>query len=275
MKLLLLSNATNFGHQYLEHAMPWIKEHFSGVKRILFIPYAKKNHEIYHNKIIEAFKDLNIEIISAHSSNNPVELLEQVDGIFIGGGNTFRLLNELYKKNLIEALANKVKQGMPYLGASAGTNVVCPSIKTTNDMPIVYPPSFDAMNLVNFQINPHYLDPEPNSKHQGETREQRLAEFHEENSIPVVGLREGSALAITDGKVILLGSNSARIFRKGSEPVEIEPGKNLKRRIEAKIITNIKETNSVYNPIFFDQGEKSIAVKSSILPIETKSNPGY
>ncbi len=223
--------------------------------------------------MIEAFKELDIEVLSAHTSINPVELLEHVEGIFIGGGNTFRLLNELYKKNLIEVITNKVKNGLPYLGESAGTNVVCPSIKKTNDMPIVFPPSFDAMNLVDFQINPHYLDSDPSSKHQGETREQRLAEFHEENSCKVVGLREGSALSIANGKNILLGLKTARIFRQGAEPYEIQPGTNLKRRLEAKTITGFEEGSS-YQLNFFNPVEDSIEIESSILIPEQNINLG-
>ncbi|MBA2652108.1 MAG: dipeptidase PepE [Tatlockia sp.] len=254
MKLLLLSNATNYGQQYLEHAMPWIKEHFSGLKKILFIPYAKKNHESYTNKMIDALKELNIEIISAHTRKNPVELLDQVDGIIIGGGNTFRLLNELYKNKLIEPLANKIKNGTPYMGASAGINVVCPTIKTTNDMPIVYPPSFNALGLVNFQINPHYLDPQPDSKHQGETREVRLAEFHEENKIPVIGLREGSALKIEGENITLLGPYSARIFHKDKEVFEVQPGVIY---LKANTITNNKYLN------FFASDKEIITVTTS------------
>jgi dipeptidase E len=150
--------------------------------------------------------------------------VERAEALFIGGGNSFRLLNALYERDLLDAIRARVADGMHYIGSSAGTNVATPSIRTTNDMPIVYPPSFDALGLVPFQINPHYLDPDPESTHHGETREERIREFHEENDTPVVGLREGSMLAVRDGAVMLVGSKPARIFRQGQEPVEVETG---------------------------------------------------
>jgi dipeptidase E len=142
----------------------------------------------------------------------------------VGGGNTFRLLAELHRLGLLDVIRGRVRGGLPYLGVSAGTNVACPTIKTTNDMPIIQPPSFDALDLVPFQINPHYLDPDPNSTHKGETREDRIREFLEENETPVIGLREGSALLVDGNSVTLLGEKSARLFRRGAEPVEMESG---------------------------------------------------
>ncbi|HEV8204841.1 MAG TPA: dipeptidase PepE, partial [Pyrinomonadaceae bacterium] len=146
---------------------------------------------------------------------------------FIGGGNTFRLLKTLYEFDLIDVIRERVDAGMPYIGSSAGSNMACPTIRTTNDMPIVQPPSFNALGLVTFQINAHYLDPDPNSKHMGETREERINQFHEENEMPVVGLREGAMLRIENGETILRGSTGARIFRRGLEPIEILPGARL------------------------------------------------
>ncbi len=224
MKLLLLSNSKIPNQPVLEHALPWIRDHFKGARTILFIPYALGDHDRYATFIISAFDKIGIKVISAHTSENPVELLDQVDGIFIGGGNTFRLLCKLRNTGLIEAISEKVKAGMPYMGSSAGTNVACPTIKTTNDMPIVFPFSFDALNLVNFQINPHYLDPDPTSNHMGETREERIMQFHEENSTPVIGIREGTALKITNGNIELLGHKTARVFQKGQPAIEVEPG---------------------------------------------------
>jgi len=164
---------------------------------------------------------------SLHVERDPEAAVESAQAIFIGGGNTFRLLASLYKRNLIPALRRQVEKGTSYVGTSAGSNVACVTIKTTNDMPIVAPPSFDALNLVPFNINPHYLDPDPLSKHQGETREERIREFHEENEPAVVGLREGAMLKIEPPHVTLLGSAGARVFRKGREPVEHSPGDRL------------------------------------------------
>jgi dipeptidase E len=164
------------------------------------------------------------ELTSIHTAENPVAAVLETEAVFIGGGNTFRLLKALYDFDLIEAIRNRVSNGMPYIGSSAGSNVAAPTIKTTNDMPIVQPPSFNALGLVSFQINPHYLDPDPNSKHMGETREERIVQFLEENEMPVVGLREGAMLRIENGETILRGSTGARIFRRGIEPLEISPG---------------------------------------------------
>lgn len=224
MKLLLLSNSRNPGSKRFEHALPWITKHFENVKTILFIPYAVKDHDAYAKITAEAFALMGIKLISAHVFSNPLSLLESVDGIYVGGGNTFRLLDQLYETGLIQAISNKVKAGMPYMGVSAGINVVCPTIKTTNDMPIVFPRTLNAMGLISFQLNPHYYDPDPNSKHMGETREERLNEFHEENSTPVLGLREGSALSIVDTVIEILGPYSVRLFCKDRPAIELPPG---------------------------------------------------
>jgi dipeptidase E len=162
-----------------------------------------------------------------HLALDPREAVDEASGIFIGGGNTFRLLKALYDHDLVDGIRRRVEAGTPYLGTSAGTNVACVSIKTTNDMPIVYPPTFEALGLVPFQINPHYLDPDPASKHQGETREQRIREFHEMNETPVLGLREPAFLRIDDGRGDLLGKAGARLFRKGRAPVELATGHRL------------------------------------------------
>ncbi len=167
------------------------------------------------------------ELSSVHTAADPAQAVNETDAIFIGGGNTFRLLKALYDFDLLDPIRERVAAGMPYIGSSAGSNVAGPTIKTTNDMPIVQPPSFDALGLVSFQINPHYLDPDPNSKHMGETREERILQFLEENDTPVVGLREGAILRIENGETILRGSTGARIFRKGLEPVETLPGAHL------------------------------------------------
>ncbi len=159
--------------------------------------------------------------------NEPAQTLGEYDAIFIGGGNTFRLLKALYDHDLIGVIRKRVSDGMLFIGSSAGSNVACPTIRTTNDMPIVQPPSLDALNLVSFQINPHYLDADPNSTHKGETHEERLTQFLEENETAVVGLREGAILRIENGRTLLKGSSGARIFQRGNEPVETLPGAYL------------------------------------------------
>jgi dipeptidase E len=164
------------------------------------------------------------ELTSVHTAEDPIAAVNETEAIFIGGGNTFRLLKTLYDVELLEPIRKRVSNGMPYIGSSAGSNVAAPTIKTTNDMPIVQPPSFNALGLVSFQINPHYLDPDPNSKHMGETREERIMQFLEENDTTVVGLREGAMLRIENGETFLRGSSGARIFRKAMEPIEILPG---------------------------------------------------
>ncbi len=164
---------------------------------------------------------------SIHGASDPLEAVMRAEAIFIGGGNTFRLLNQLYEQELLDPIRERVRAGAPYVGTSAGSNVACVSIKTTNDMPIVYPPSFGALDLVPFNINPHYVDPVPNSTHMGETREQRITEFHEMNDRVVVGLREGAMLRVEGGLVALKGTTGARVFRKGDNPEEFEPGSDM------------------------------------------------
>jgi dipeptidase E len=153
--------------------------------------------------------------------------VESAEAVFVGGGNTFRLLKQMYELDLIEAIRERVRGGLPYIGSSAGTNVATPSIRTTNDMPIVFPPTFDALGLVPFQINPHYLDPDPGSTHKGETREDRIREFHEENTTPVVGLREGSMIRVEGDAATLIGDRPARIFRRGEAPYELPVGSRI------------------------------------------------
>jgi dipeptidase E len=162
-----------------------------------------------------------------HSPSGPVPAVEEAEALFVGGGNTFRLIDALWRHDLMHPIRRRVRAGMPYIGSSAGSNVACPSIRTTNDMPIVQPPSFEALNLVPFNINPHYLDPMPDSTHMGETREQRIAEFHEENDPPVVGLREGAWLRVDAGTLTLEGATGARIFRRGRPAEEYASGSRL------------------------------------------------
>ena len=226
-RLLLISNSTLHGSGYLDHAESEIRSFLGDAKRVLFVPYALFDRDKYAGNARQRFQKMGYELTSVHTAEHPVTAVNETDAVFIGGGNTFRLLKALYEFDLIEAIRKRVSNGMPYIGSSAGSNVAAPTIKTTNDMPIVQPPSFNALGLVSFQINPHYLDPDPTSKHMGETREERIVQFLEDNDTPVVGLREGAMLRIENGETILRGSTGARIFRKGVEAIEISPGTEL------------------------------------------------
>ena len=226
-RVLLISNSTLHGSGYLDHAESEIRNFLGNLKRVLFVPYALFDRDKYAATAQQRFEKMGYDLTSIHTAANAIAAVNESDAIFIGGGNTFRLLKALYDAELIEPIRNRVLNGMPYIGSSAGSNVAGPTIKTTNDMPIVQPPSFNALGLVSFQINPHYLDPDPNSKHMGETREERIVQFLEENDTPVVGLREGAMLRIENGETTLRGSSGARIFRRGREPLEILPGARL------------------------------------------------
>lgn len=226
-RVLLISNSTLYGSGYLDHAETEIRSFLGDVRRVLFVPYALFDRDKYAATAQQRFQKMGYILTSIHTATDPVAAVDETDAVFIGGGNTFRLLKALYDFKLLDPIRDRVSNGMPYIGSSAGSNVAAPTIKTTNDMPIVQPPSFDALGLVSFQINPHYLDPDSNSKHMGETREERIIQFLEENDTPVVGLREGAMLRIEHGNTILRGSTGARIFRKGMEPIEILPGARL------------------------------------------------
>ena len=227
-RLLLLSNSTQHGYEYLQHAASEIRNFLGdAVARVLFVPFAIGDWDGYAQQARETFAGFGYGLDGIHEAADARAAVRDADALFIGGGNTFRLLNTLYARDVLDAIRRRVAAGMPYMGASAGTNVACVTIKTTNDMPIVYPPSFDALGLVSFNINPHYLDPDPDSTHQGETREQRIAEFHELNEPPVLGLREGAWLRIEGDAIHLGGSRDARLFRKDEEPVECPAGSRL------------------------------------------------
>ncbi|HEU4432588.1 MAG TPA: dipeptidase PepE [Pyrinomonadaceae bacterium] len=226
-RLLLISNSTLFGSGYLDHAAAEIRDFLGDSKRVLFVPFALYDRDAYSVSARDRFKRMGYELTSVHSAVDRFQAVAETEAIFIGGGNTFRLLKTLYDQSLLDPIRQRVAEGMPYIGSSAGSNVAGPTIKTTNDMPIVQPPSFDALGLVSFQINPHYLDPDPNSRHMGETREKRILEFLEENDTPVLGLREGAIARCENGAIVLKGSTGARIFRKGQEPFETLPGDQL------------------------------------------------
>jgi dipeptidase E len=223
-RLLLISTSTVFGTRYLEHAYDELRDLLGQTGRVLFIPYALKDCEGYAGRARAAFREMGYELESLHRSAHPLQTVEKAEAIFCGGGNTFRLLKALGDAQLIEPIRRRVLAGMPYSGASAGANIACPTIRTTNDMPIVEPCSLAALNLVSFQINAHYVDADPNSTHMGETRETRIREFHEENTAPVVGLREGAMLRVDGDRIELRGRAGARIFRRGQAAVEVHPG---------------------------------------------------
>src|SRR5437588_6062858 len=226
-RILLISNSTVYGRDYLDHVEPEIKSFVGLNKTVLFFPFALFDREAYAAKARTRYGKMGFALQSVPQVSDPKRAIEETDAIFIGGGNTFRLLKALQDFDLLEPIRLRVREGTPYIGSSAGSNVAGPTIKTTKDMPIVQPRSFDALGLVPFQISPHYQDPDPNSKHMGETQEERILQFLEENDTPVAGLREGAMVRIENGATILKGSSGARIFRKGVEPVETSPGERL------------------------------------------------
>ena len=225
--LLLISNSTLHGSSYLDHAEGEIRDFLQGVRRVLFVPFALYDRDGYADLARQRFKAMGYEIDSVHEVADAQQAVKEAEVVFIGGGNTFRLLRALYDFDLLVPIRQRVAQGMRYIGSSAGSNVACPTIKTTKDMPIVQPPSFDALGLISFQISPHYLDPDPNSTHMGETQEERIIQFLEENDTPVAGLREGALLRVEGNSIELRGRSGARIFRRGHEPVETESGAQL------------------------------------------------
>ncbi len=229
-RLLLISNSTLYGRGYLDHAEEEIRD-LAGAE-IVFIPFALNDRGAYVAKARKRFSDMGLSLTSIHDVSNMQRAIDEADAIFIGGGNTFRLLKALHENKLLEPIRHRVASGTPYLGSSAGSIVACPTLKTTKDMPVVEPPCFEALSLVAFQISPHYLDPDPSSRHMGETQEERILQFLEENDTPVVGLREGSMLKVESGAVRLKGPHTARIFRAGEQPVEVAPGSDLSTWLE-------------------------------------------
>ena len=223
-RLLLISNSTLHGSGYLDHAEQEIREALGQTKRVLFVPFALHDRDAYAAQARQRFEAMGYALDSIHEAEDAIKAVAEAAAIFIGGGNTFRLLNSLYQLQLLLPIRRRVEEGMLYLGSSAGAVVAAPTIKTTNDMPIVQPPSFDSLGLISFQINAHYLDPDPNSTHMGETREVRINQFLEDNETPVVALREGSMVRVERGIHMLKGRTNARVFRRGFEPVEVEPG---------------------------------------------------
>lgn len=229
-KMLIASTSTVHGKGYLEYILPELLIFFNGVTELLFIPFARPGgitYDEYTEVAQKGFESINIKVKGIHEFDNPIEAVKNTKGIFVGGGNTFELVSQLYTHDLINKIKQVVEDGTPYFGTSAGSNITGVSMKTTNDMPIVYPPSFKTLELINFNLNPHYLDPDKNSKHMGETRETRIKEFHQFNDTPVLGLREGSWLKVDGGEITLKGNLPARLFLKDKTPKEFPTNSNL------------------------------------------------
>lgn len=228
LRLLLVSNSTVAGRGYLDHVAEAVKAFLSDrVKRVLFVPYALADRDGYAAKARMRFEALGYGLDSIHEAADPKAAVLAAEAVFVGGGNTWRLLKALYDHDVLDALKSRAGAGMPYIGSSAGSGIAAPTIRTTNDMPICEPPSFRALSLVPFQLNLHYLDPHPKNEHMGETREERLLQYLEEWPEPVAGLREGSWLEVANGVVTLRGFPGARVFRRGGEPVEVAPDSEL------------------------------------------------
>ena len=225
-KILLISNSTLHGSGYLDHAEAEIRDFLRGARRVLFVPLALYDRAAYAAQARRRLSAMDFDVTSVHEGNVQ-RAVESTDAFFIGGGNTFRLLKGLYDFDLLQPIRDRVAQGTPYVGSSAGSIVACPSLKTTKDMPVVEPPSFSALGLVDFQISPHYLDPDPHSTHMGETQEERINQFLEENDAPVIGLREGTMVRVEHGATVLKGITAARIFRRTRKPVEVGAGSRL------------------------------------------------
>jgi len=228
--ILIASTSTIHGGEYLDYILPDLSIHFKDCKTVLFIPYARPSgisHDDYTAKAASAFAKINIEVKGIHEYENAAEAIKTAEGIFTGGGNTFLLVTQLYQNKVMTVLSEAVKEGTPYLGTSAGSVICGLSMQNTNDMPIIYPPSFQTLGLIPFNINAHYLDPDTNSTHMGETRETRLKEFHAFNAIPVLGLREGSWLQVKGNKIILKGGLPARLFKQNEAAVELDNNSDI------------------------------------------------
>lgn len=226
-ELLLLSNSTAQGMGFLEHAAEAIRAVLGDRGSLLFVPFAASDPDAYASVMRHALARVGIEVTSLHQASDLTAAVAHAEAVFVGGGNSFRLLRALARLGVLEALRQAAEAGAPYLGASAGANLACPTIRTTNDMPIVEPGSLAALGLIPFQLNPHYLDPDPRSPHQGETRPKRIEEFLEENDVPVLGLREGAWLEVSGTRAYLSGRNTGRLFRRHADPIDIPVGADL------------------------------------------------
>ena len=238
MRALLISSSECHPTGYLDHAEEEIRNLLGAVRRVLFLPFALFDREAYAAKAAERFGRMGYGVDSAHTATNPARSVEEAQAVFVGGGNTFRLLKALYDLKLLEPLRQRGTNGMPYIGTSAGSNVAGVTIGTTNDMPIVQPPSFQALRLVDFNLNPHYVDPDPASTHKGETRDDRIAQFLEENRTPVIALREGAMLRVDGDAVTVRGTEGGRLFRRGRNAVEVGTGEDLRPLLTENIRQN-------------------------------------
>lgn len=230
MNIILASTSTLFGGEYLEYLREELIQLYSGIDEIVFIPFARPSgisHDDYTAKARSFFETINIKVKGLHEFEDKIEALNNAQGYFTGGGNTFLLVKTLHEEGIMSVLKQNIENGKSYLGCSAGSNIGGQNMKTTNDMPIVYPPSFDCMGLVPFNLNPHYLDPNPDLKHNGETRETRIKEFLTQNDLKVVGLREGNWIRRIGDRITVEGNELTRIFEKGKDPYEIEAGAEL------------------------------------------------
>lgn len=228
--LIIASTSTVHDSSYLEYLLPELEKHFLGCETILFIPYARPGgitYDEYTSNVAEAFAKINKKVKGIHQYFDPISAVEKAEAIFTGGGNTFLLVDTLYKHDVMQKLSEVLQAGTPYLGTSAGSNIAGVSMQTTNDMPIIYPPSFKTLGLFPFNLNPHYLDPIANSTHMGETRETRIKEYHKFNKVPVLGLREGSWLEVKGDTFTLRGELTARLFMQDQEAVELPTNQKL------------------------------------------------
>jgi len=228
--LIVASTSTLHGSGYLEYILPNLSELFKATDEILFIPFARPggiSHDDYTAVAQKAFSKIDKKVVGLHTFKDPIDAIENAKGIFTGGGNTFVLVKQLHEQKIMNPLRDVLFYGTPYLGTSAGSNICGQTMQTTNDMPIVYPPSFKTLGVLPFNINPHYLDPDPTSKHMGETRETRIKEYHTQNTLPVVGLREGSWLQVHGEEITLKGILDVRVFEKYKAPYEISSGTKI------------------------------------------------
>lgn len=231
---IIASTSTIHSSAYLEYLIPALEELFKDVSEVVFIPYARPSgitHERYTEIAAEGLKSLDLKVVGLHNFSNPNEAIQQAEAIFTGGGNTFQLVKMLHDLKLMDTLKKTIERGTPYLGTSAGSNICGPTMQTTNDMPVVYPSSFQTTGVIPFNINAHYLDPDPKSTHKGETRETRIKEFHIYNDTTVIGLREGSWLRVQGSDIVLKGTLDARVFQQNKSPYEVRTAFNFKNLI--------------------------------------------
>ena len=233
-ELLLLSNSTAAGMRFLEHADQAVRAVLGGAGTVLFVPFASGDPDAYASVARAALARVGAQVASLHEAGDVLGAVRGAEAVFVGGGNSFRLLRALTRLGALDALRRVAQDGVPYLGASAGSNLACPSIRTTNDMPIVEAASLRALGLIPFQLNPHYLDPDPSGSHQGETRPRRIEEFLEENDVPVLGLREGAWLRVSGQQAVLAGNGTGRLFRRHAEPADVPAGTDLSCLLDAR-----------------------------------------